>query len=375
MDRVDSVVVGAGVVGLAVARALAQSGREVVVLEQALAIGTGVSSRNSEVVHAGLYYAPGSHKARLCVRGKALLYDFCATHGVAHRRCGKLVVATDDAQLPALQALAHKAGANGVPVHWLDAVQAQALEPALQCRAALFSPTTGIVDSHGFMLALQGDLEAAGGMVALGSRCVAASPSGGGWRLQVRTDDGATMALDCREWVNAAGLWACGLAQQTEGLAPAHRPTAHYAKGSYFTLAGRSPFQHLIYPAPQDAWLGVHLTLDLAGQARFGPDLEWLRVDGPDGLDYRVDPARAQAFYAEVRRYWPALPDGALQPAYSGVRPKIHGPGEPAPDFRLDGPGQHGLPGMVNLLGIESPGLTSALAIGEEVRRLLDETA
>ena len=375
MDRVDSVVVGAGVVGLAVARALAQSGREVVVLEQALAIGTGVSSRNSEVVHAGLYYAPGSHKARLCVRGKALLYDFCATHGVAHRRCGKLVVATDDAQLPALQALARKADANDVPVQWLDTAQAQALEPALQCRAALFSPTTGIVDSHAFMLALQGDLEAAGGMVALGSRCVAASPSGGGWGLRVRTDDGAAMALDCREWVNAAGLWACGLAQQTEGLAPAHRPTAHYAKGSYFTLAGRSPFQHLIYPAPQDAWLGVHLTLDLAGQARFGPDLEWLRVDGPDGLDYRVDPERAQAFYAEVRRYWPALPDGALQPAYSGVRPKIHGPGEPAPDFRLDGPGQHGLPGLVNLLGIESPGLTSALAIGEEVRRLLDEPA
>lgn len=375
MDAVDCVVVGAGVVGLAVARSLAATGREVVVLERENAIGTGVSSRNSEVIHAGLYYTPGSAKARLCVLGKELLYRFCESHGVQHRRCGKLVVATEDAQLPALLQLAERAEANGVPVRMLGAEEARALEPALRCKAALFSPSTGIVDSHGLMLALQGDLEAAGGAVALGSRLVSARQQPDGWHLRVQMDDGCEMELLARAWVNAAGLHACSVAQATEGLAPSFQPVPHYAKGSYYALSGRAPFSHLIYPAPQDAWLGVHLTLDLGGQARFGPDHEWLDVGDPAAIDYRVDPRRADGFYAEVRRYWPDLPDGALQPAYSGVRPKIHGPGEPAPDFRIDGPAQHGLPGLVNLLGIESPGLTSALAIGEHVASLLGSAA
>jgi len=372
MDSIDCVVVGAGAVGLAVARALAAQGREVVVLERENAIGTGVSSRNSEVIHAGLYYTPGSLKARLCVRGKQLLYGFCESHGVQHRRCGKLVVATSEAQLAALQQLAVRAEANGVPVDMLTATEARQREPALQCLAALSSPTTGIVDSHGLMLALQGDFEAAGGAVALASRLVSARRVGSEWLLNVQTGDGETFELLTHSWVNAAGLHACAVAQSVQGLPPEHCPMPHFAKGSYYALSGRAPFTHLIYPAPQDAWLGVHLTLDLGGQARFGPDHEWLDVEDPRAIDYRVDPRRADGFYAEVRRYWPGLTDGALQPAYSGVRPKIHGPGEPAPDFRIDGPTQHGLPDFVNLLGIESPGLTSALAIGEHVAGLLE---
>ena len=366
MDRVGAVVVGAGVVGLAVARALAQAGHEVVVLEQATAIGTGVSARNSEVIHAGLYYTPGSLKARLCTRGRELLYAFCDSHGVPHQRCGKLVVATDPVQLPALDALAQRALANGVPIERLSAEQAQALEPALRCVAALWSPTTGTVDSHGLMQALQGDLEAAGGMVALGSTLVEAQPHADGLDLQVRSGD-ETTTLRTGLLVNAAGLYACQVAASVQGLDPAWVPQAHYARGHYFTLTGKAPFSRLVYPAPQDAWLGVHLTLDQGGQARFGPDLEWLEGSDPDQLAYTVDPRRADAFYAEVRRYWPGLPDGALQPGYSGIRPKIHGPDQPAPDFRIDGPAQHGVAGLVNLLGIESPGLTSALAIGEHV--------
>lgn len=371
MEHLGTLVVGAGVVGLAVARALAQSGREVVVVEQATAIGTGISSRNSEVIHGGLYYQPGSLKARLCVRGKELLYDFCQSHGVAHRRCGKLVVATDTAQLPGLESIAQLASANGVPIQRLSGAEARALEPALRCCAALLSPSTGIVDSHGLMLGLQGDLEAAGGMVALGSAFAGAQVTAEGLLVRVQSGAADLTELLAREVVNAAGLFACEVACGIRGLDPAQVPRAHYAKGSYFSLAGRAPFGHLIYPAPQDAWLGVHLTLDLGGQARFGPDHEWLDLPGPQAIDYRVEPERATAFYAEIRRYWPALPDDALQPDYSGVRPKIHGPGEPAPDFRIDGPAVHGVPGLVNLFGIESPGLTSALAIGEYVEQQL----
>lgn len=374
MEQVDAVVIGAGVVGLAVGRALARRGWETLVLEQDKQIGSGVSSRNSEVIHAGLYYPPGSLKARLCVAGRDLLYDYCEAHQVAHRRCGKLVVATDAAQLPGLQALAAKAQRNGVhDLQWLTSAQAQALEPALRCEAALLSPSTGIVDSHGLMLSLQGDLESAGGALALCSRVLRLQAEAGAWRLTVASD-GVEMELRAQRVVNAAGLWAPQLAQQTDGLGAAHRPQAHFSKGSYFSLAGRSPFDHLIYPLPQDAWLGVHLTLDLAGQARFGPDAEWVgdEVRSPEQLDYQVDARRAQAFYADVRRYWPALPDASLQPAYSGVRPKIHGPHEPAPDFRVDGPAQHGLPGLVNLLGIESPGLTSSLALADEVIQRLE---
>jgi len=375
MDSLDTVVVGGGVVGLAVARALAQRGHEVVLLERATAIGTGISSRNSEVIHAGLYYAPGSLKAQLCVRGKALLYDFCASHQVPHQRCGKLLVATDASQEAALQQLAERAQANGVPTEWLTAAQARALEPALRCRLALHSPSTGIVDSHALMQALQGDLEAAGGMVALGSELLHAEPVGQTWQLAVRSADAPLLQVCAQRWVNAAGLYACGLAAKTDGLPAAFQPRPYLAKGNYYALSGRAPFSRLIYPAPQDAWLGVHLTLDLGGQARFGPDLEWLDLQDPDAIDYTVDPRRADAFYAEVRRYWPGLPDGALQPAYSGVRPKLYGPGQAAPDFRIDGPAQHGLPGLVNLLGIESPGLTSALAIGEHVAQLLHAAA
>lgn len=364
MDRVDAVVIGAGVVGLAVARALAQSGRETIVAEVQAQIGQGVSSRNSEVIHAGLYYPPGSLKARLCVRGKELLYALCASHGVEHRRCGKLTVANSPEEVAALRALEDRAAANGVPVELLDATQASALEPALRCIAALHSPSTGIVDSHGFMLALQGDLERAGGMVAFGSGVASARLAArAGADHVLRFADGSELAAGIV--VNSAALHACALARRFEGLDARFVPREWFAKGNYYALAGRAPFTHLIYPAPADAHLGTHLTLDLGGQAKFGPDIEWLDVETPEQIDYTVDPARADAFYAEVRRYWPGLPEGALAPSYSGVRPKIHGPHEKAPDFRIDGPALHGVPGLVNLFGIESPGLTSALAVAE----------
>jgi L-2-hydroxyglutarate oxidase LhgO len=370
MDQVDTLVIGAGAVGLAVGSALAKSGRETIVVEAQSAIGQGVSSRNSEVIHAGLYYPTGSLKAQLCVRGKELLYALCASRGVEHRRCGKLVVATDDGEAAALKVLQERATANGVPVQWLDAAEAKRLEPALRCTAALLSPTTGIVDSHGFMLALQGDLEHAGGMVALGSPVDSAVLGRGGEPHVVRLADGSEVAA--REVVNAASLHACALARRFQGLEPAFVPQEYFAKGNYYSLAGKAPFRHLVYPAPADAWLGVHLTLDLGGQAKFGPDLEWLDVRTPQEIDYTVDPRRSDGFYAEVRRYWPALPDGVLQPSYSGVRPKIHGPRDKAPDFRIDGPALHGVRGLVNLFGIESPGLTSALAIAEHVGGLLE---
>jgi L-2-hydroxyglutarate oxidase LhgO len=365
VDRVDALVIGAGVVGLAVARALALVGRDVMVLEREAAIGTGTSSRNSEVIHAGIYYPPGSLKARLCVQGKAMLYAYCAAHGVAHQRCGKLIVATTASQLAALPAIVDKARANGVDdLALLDRAQAQAMEPALECLGAVWSPSTGIVDSHALMLSLQGDLERAGGLVACRAavQSMVAREDG----IEVLTADG--LRLLARTVVNAAGLDACALAHRVEGLDGRHVPRAWYAKGSYFTLAGRSPFQRLIYPAPEPdkhlAGLGVHLTIDLGGQAKFGPDVQWTE----DPADYEVDPARGDAFYAEVRRYWPALPDGALLPGYSGIRPKISGPNEAAADFAVQGPQAHGVPGLVNLFGIESPGLTSALAIAERVR-------
>ena len=360
MDRVDALVIGAGVVGLAVGRALAQAGHEVIVAEAQGAIGQGVSSRNSEVIHAGLYYPPGSLKARLCVRGKELLYAYCEARGVAHRRCGKLIVATSPAQVAELESIRAKAAANGVDdLRLIDAAAARALEPALRCEAALLSPGTGIVDSHGLMLALQGELEHAGGQVALHAQVTRLTAGADG--IGVETADG--VALRARQVVNAAGLHAPAIGRRTEGLDPALVPTAHWAKGNYFTLSGRSPFSRLIYPVPEAAGLGVHLTIDLGGQAKFGPDVQW--VDRPDDLE--VNPARGDAFYAEVRRYWPALADGALQPGYAGMRPKISGPGEPAADFLIQGPAEHGLPGLVNLFGIESPGLTSCLAIGEAV--------
>jgi len=352
-EQVEAIVIGAGVVGLAVARALAQRGLETLVLERETAIGTGISSRNSEVIHAGLYYPQRSLKAQLCVRGRQLLYEFCASHGVPHRRCGKLIVATEPAQLGALEAL-HAAGlANGVEeLRLLTQAEALRLEPPLRCVAALESAATGIVDGHALMLALRGDFEAAGGMLAFGA------PVLGGSESSLEVGGAESMRIEARTLVvNAAGLDAPRLAAALGTPAP----QAWLAKGSYFALAGRAPFSRLVYPLPEPGGLGVHLTLDLAGQARFGPDVEWV-----GRIDYRVDPRRAEAFYAAIRRYWPALPDGALQPAYAGIRPKIAGPGEPAADFAIE---RHG--GLVNLFGIESPGLTAALAIGERIAALV----
>ena len=364
MEKIDCVVIGAGVVGLAVARALALQGREVLVMEAASAIGTRASSRNSEVIHAGIYYTPGSLKGRLCVEGKQALYAYCAERGVAHRRCGKLLVATSDAQVAQLQATMARAAANGVhDLVLLSGEQAVALEPHLACKAAIFSPGTGIIDSHAYMLALQGDLENAGGIVVLNTALAQAECAQGA--IKIIASDGTEWEATCL--VNAAGAHAQELARRFSGLPASLVPPSHYAKGNYFTLSQRTPFSRLIYPVPEAAGLGIHLTLDLGGQARFGPDVEW--VDSPDELV--VDPSRSESFYAEIRKYWPALADGALVPDYAGIRPKIQAPGEPSRDFLIQGPADHGVPGLVNLFGIESPGLTSSLAIGRYVNELL----
>ena len=360
VDKVDSIVIGAGVVGLAVGRALAISGREVIVLEAADAIGTGTSSRNSEVIHAGIYYPAGSLKAQLCVKGKELLYDYCEQKGLDFRRCGKLIVATSAAQVGQLEQIKKKAQANGVhDMQMLTREQAKALEPALECHAALLSPSTGIVDSHGLMLALQGDMENAGGALALMSPVDSAQVQADG--ILIRTPDGTELLAN--EVVNAAGLYAPSVASRMQGLDAQYVPQAYFAKGNYFTLTGRAPFSHLIYPVPEAAGLGVHLTLDMGGQAKFGPDVEW--VDSPEQL--QVDPQRCAGFYDEVRKYWPDLQNGSLLPGYAGIRPKISGPHEAAADFCIQTAAEHGVAGLVNLFGIESPGLTSCLAIAEQV--------
>ncbi len=365
MEQVDTVVIGAGVVGLAVARALAMAGREVIVLEAENAIGTHTSSRNSEVIHAGIYYPKGSLKARLCVAGRQQLYAYCADHGVSHQRCGKLIVATSPAQIPQLEKILAQGRANGVTdLAAVDLASVRDMEPAVHCVAALHSPSTGIIDSHGLMLAYQGDAEAHGAMLAF------TGPASGG-RVQ---DDGILlevggeqpMQLLARRVVNSAGLHAPKVAASLEGFPPAHVPPSYYCKGNYYSLAGRAPFSRLIYPIPEAAGLGVHVTLDLAGQARFGPDVEWI-----DKIDYTVDPQRAEKFYAAIRSYWPDLKDGALSPGYSGIRPKIQAPSEPARDFMIEGPRDHGVPGLVNLFGIESPGLTASLALADLVAGLL----
>ena len=370
MDRVDAVVIGAGAVGLAVARELALRGRETIVLEATAGIGNGTSSRNSEVIHAGLYDAPTSLKARLCVAGRRLLYPYCESRGVGHSRCGKLVVAGTAAQVEQLRAIERRALANGVEgLRWLSGAEARELEPALEGGAALLSTATGIVDSHALMLAYLGDLENAGGALVVRSPLESAVTRGDGFVLRVGGD--APLEIEAGVLVNAAGLHAQEIARRIDGLDPARIPRAWFAKGNYYALAGRSPFTRLIYPVPEPGGLGVHLTLDLAGQARFGPDVEWLDVDSPDAIDYSVDPARSAAFYAAIRRYWPALQDGTLAPAYSGVRPKLQGPGAPPSDVVLQGPEAHGVAGLVNLFGIESPGLTASLAIAGEVARRL----
>jgi L-2-hydroxyglutarate oxidase LhgO len=369
IETVDCVVVGAGAVGLAVARALALQGSEVLVLEKERWIGSETSSRNSEVIHAGIYYPKGSFKARLCVAGKQRLYAYCAERGIAHRRLGKLIVAANEAEIPVIDGVRQRAAANGVEdLEWIGSKRLGALEPALAAVGAYFSPSTGIVDSHALMLALEADLEAAGGMVVLRAPVLSGRVERDGFALEIGGAE--PMRLACRQLVNSAGIHAPGLARAIAGIPERSIPRGYFCRGVYFTLAGRSPFRHLIYPVPEAAGLGVHLTLDLAGQARFGPDVEWI-----DGIDYTVDPRRGERFYAAIRRYWPGLKDGALQPGYAGIRPKISGPDEPAADFRLQGPTEHGVPGLVNLYGIESPGLTASLALADEVAALLASDA
>ena len=363
MDLVDCLVIGAGVVGLAVARALARAGREVIVVESEGAIGSGISSRNSEVIHAGIYYPTGLMKTRLCVDGKAMLYAFCQEFNVPHRRCGKLVVAASAAELEKLAAIKAQAEANGVTdLVWLSGAEARALEPALAAEHALLSPSTGVIDSHAFMLALLGDAERHGAMIALETPVIGGEVDQRG--LIIETGGVSPSRIAARLVVNAAGLGAQAVARSIFGMPPELVPPLHLAKGNYFSLATRSPFSHLIYPMPAEGGLGVHLTLDLAGRARFGPDVEWINA-----VDYAVDPKRAESFYAAIRTYWPDLPDNSLQPDYSGIRPKIARPGGSAVDFLIQTKRHHGVGGLINLFGIELPGLTSSLAIAEWIAR------
>ncbi len=369
MDRCEIVVIGAGVVGLAIARELARRGHEVIVLEQHSDIGTETSARNSEVIHAGLYYPTGSLKALLCVAGRDALYEYCEAHGIAHRRCGKLLVASGADQEKKLRAIQEQAGRNGVPVEPLSAAGARELEPDVQCTAALHSPLTGIVDSHAYMQALHGDLEAAGAHVVLRAAFVRAKRSQPGFVLDASgVDEPVQLEVD---WlVNSAGLSAPAVARRIEGAAAASIEPRRLAKGNYFSYSGRPPFRRLIYPMPSEAGLGIHATLDLAGRVRFGPDVEWI-----DAIDYNVDPARATSFASAIREYWPAVEEARLVPSYSGIRPKVVGEGAPAADFRIEGPDAHGVRGLVNLLGIESPGLTASLAIATHVVHLIEHSA
>ncbi len=360
-------VVGAGAVGLAVARAAACAGHDVLVAEETSGIGNGVSSRNSEVVHGGMYYPTGSLRALTCTRGRRLLYAYCGSHGIAHRKCGKLIVATNDAEAAKVAAIRRQGIVNGVEgLTLIEADAAQRLEPALSCVAALHSPETGIIDSHGFMLALQGDVEDRGGMIAFGTRVERLTRTPSGWNVRFGGQDAGSLEVDAV--VNAAGLGAQALARLTDGYPPERVPRLVFAKGNYFGYTGRPVFSHLIYPAPVDGGLGIHVTFDLSGRMRFGPDVEWI-----DREAYDVDPRRAGCFYASIRTYWPGLPDCSLVPDYSGIRPKLSGPGEPAADFVIDGPRGHGMRRSVHLFGIESPGLTSALALAEEVVARLEE--
>jgi L-2-hydroxyglutarate oxidase LhgO len=361
----EILVIGAGVVGLAVARALASCGHGVIVAEATGGIGNGVSSRNSEVIHAGMYYPSGSLRARHCVAGRRMLYEFCASHGVPHRKCGKLIVATNELEQAKIEGIYQQGAANGVEgLTFLSGEEARALEPNLSCTGAILSPETGIVDSHAFMLALQGDLEANGGAIAFHAPVERLLRTPEGWEAQVGGSDPADLPVDAV--VNAAGLGAQALARRTEGYPAERVPRLVLAKGNYFGCIGRPAFSRLIYPAPVEGGLGTHVTLDLAGRMRFGPDVEWIEAE-----EYEVNPRRAESFYASIRRYWPGLPDGALVPDYAGIRPKLTGPGEPAADFMIDGPDGHGLAGLVHLFGIESPGLTSALSLAEDVAQRL----
>lgn len=374
MDRVDCVVVGAGVIGLAVAREMALQGRETILLEREAVFGTISSARNSEVIHAGIYYPQNSLKAKLCVQGNHLLYEYCQSHQVATQAYGKLIVATSQSQIGDLQAILYKAQNNDVPeIKLITAEQAKLLESELQCEAALLSSTTGVVDSHGFMLSLLGGFQDASGVVAYQSPLIRAKAIGknaeGGFELEIGGTD--SMKIQTSLLINCAGLSAPAIAQNIEGLSKVHIPKAYFAKGNYFSLSGRAPFSHLIYPVPESGGLGVHLTLDMAGQAKFGPDVEWLEIDAEDQIDYTVDVKRGEGFYSAVRQYWPGLKEGSLQADYSGVRAKIVPSNTSAGDFSFNGPEQHHLQGLFNLYGFESPGLTSSLSIAQYLERLI----
>jgi L-2-hydroxyglutarate oxidase LhgO len=354
-------VIGAGVVGLAAAREAALRGHDVIVAEAADSIGTGTSSRNSEVIHAGLYYPTGSKRALHCPRGRRMLYAYCESHGIPHKKLGKLFIVTKDADTPKLEAIYKQALVNGVEnVTMLDAAEAKRMEPALFCVAAFHSAETGVIDSHRFMLALEGDIEDRGGVIAFNTPVERIARDGAGWRVAFGGPEPGDITVDAV--VNCAGHGAQRLARAVDGFPPARVPKLVLAKGNYFGFSGRAPFRRLIYPAPVPGGLGIHITLDLAGRMRFGPDVEWI-----EAMNFDVDPRRGDAFYAAIRTYWPGLPDNSLFPDYAGIRPKLTGSGEPAADFMVEGPQEHGLPGLVHLFGIESPGLTSALSLAEEV--------
>jgi L-2-hydroxyglutarate oxidase LhgO len=365
LDRLDVAVIGGGVVGLAVARSLAMAGREVIVLEAEPMIGMHTSSRNSEVIHAGIYYTPGSLKARLCVAGKLALYEYAGQADVAHARLGKIIVATRDEEIPTLEKLKAQAAANGVTdLTWLDQADVRALEPTVSCVRGLLSPSTGIIDSHGFMSALRRDAAKERASVLVSSPVLGGRLRDDGIELSIGGADPTTVI--CGVVVNAAGLWAQKIAASIEGVPKDTIPGSFFAKGHYFTLAGRSPFKHLVYPVPVPGGLGVHVTLDLAGTARFGPDVSWV-----DSIDYAFDESRASSFYPAIRSYFPMLADGSLEPGYTGIRPKLGPKTSPPHDFVLQGPSDHGVAGLVNLYGIESPGLTAALALADDVRALV----
>ncbi len=360
METADCVVIGAGVVGLAVARAMARKGREVLILEAEDAFGTITSARNSEVIHAGIHYPHGSLKEHLCVMGRDMMYSFCDAYAVTYNRCTKLVIASDEAECAELKKLQDHAAAGGVYMTWLTGDDANRIEPNLHCAAALHSPLTGIIDSHGYMLAILGDAETHGATLA-----VKAPVTGGradGDRVVIEVGGEAAMTLSCATVINCAGLGAQGVSRSITGVTPASIPPQHFAKGNYFYLSGKAPFERLIYPLPGTASLGLHYTRDMAGQGRFGPDLQWVPA-----VNYDVDESREADFYTAVRKYWPGLPDGALRPGYAGIRPKIQAPGEAASDFAIQTPAETGVNGFLALYGIESPGLTSSLAIAAYV--------
>ncbi len=364
MDSIETVVIGAGVIGLATGRALAAAGQEVMVLEAEAAIGTGTSSRNSEVIHAGIYYPTGSLKARLCVQGRQLLYGYCKAQGVAHRQVGKLIIAVNDPEMEQLSRHAAQAQANGVDdLQWLTAAQVRALEPEVSSVGGLFSPSTGILDTHEYMLSLQGDIESSGGTVVLNTAVSGVHVCEQGFELSTHNNDSV---LACRRLVNAAGLHAQDISRRIDGLPDQSIPPRYLAKGHYYSLTGRAPFSHLVYPMASAAGLGVHVTLDMSGAARFGPDVSWI-----DELDYSFDDSRRRSFSEAIRRYYAGLDVSRLQPAYTGIRPKVVGPGEAAADFIIQGAAEHGIQGLVSLYGMESPGLTASLAIGSLVSDMI----